>query len=73
MYAIRSYYAQRFGFEENNVPGFMSESSKLIDDEMGLPLHLKTIADYLNPLGYKSIILGKWHVGNADRYHPLYP
>ena len=39
---------------------------------MGLPLHLKTIADYLNPLGYKSIILGKWHMGNADKYHPLY-
>jgi len=65
-------YPQRFGFEENNVPGFMSESSKLIDDEMGLPLHVKTIADYLNPLGYKSIILGKWHMGNVDRYHPLY-
>ena len=64
-------YQQRFGFEENNVPGYMSESSKLIDDEMGLPTHLKTIADYLNPLGYKSIILGKWHMGNADRYHPL--
>jgi len=64
-------YQQRFGFEENNVPGFMSESSKLDYDEMGLPLHLKTIADYLKPLGYQSIILGKWHMGNADRYHPL--
>lgn len=64
-------YQQRFGFEENNVPGYMSESSKLMGDEMGLPLHLKTIADHLNPLGYKSIILGKWHMGNADKYHPL--
>ena len=64
-------YQQRFGIEENNVPGYMSESSKLMGDEMGLPLHLKTIADYLNPLGYKSIILGKWHLGGADRYHPL--
>lgn len=64
-------YQQRFGIEENNVPGYMSHSSKLIGDEMGLPLHLKTIADYLKPLGYKSQILGKWHLGNADRYHPL--
>ncbi|GJM63471.1 sulfatase-like hydrolase/transferase [Persicobacter diffluens] len=64
-------YQQRFGYEENNVPGYMSESSKLLGDEMGLPLHLKTIADYLNPLGYKSIILGKWHMGNADKFHPL--
>ncbi len=65
-------YQQCFGFEENNVPGFMSSSSKYLDDDMGLPLHLKTIADYLNPLGYKSIILGKWHLGSADRFHPLH-
>lgn len=64
-------YQQRFGYEENNVPGYMSESSKLLGDEMGLPLHLKTIADHLNPLGYRSIILGKWHMGNADKYHPF--
>lgn len=64
-------YQQRFGIEENNVPGYMSASSKLMGDEMGLPLNLKTIADYLNPLGYKSMVLGKWHLGNADRYHPL--
>ncbi len=64
-------YQQRFGYEENNVPGYMSNSSKLMGDEMGLPLHLNTIADHLNPLGYTSIILGKWHLGVADRYHPL--
>ena len=64
-------YQQRFGFEENNVPGYMSASSKDMGDEMGLPLKEKTIADYLKPQGYKSIILGKWHMGNADRYHPL--
>ncbi|MGQ1786420.1 MULTISPECIES: sulfatase [unclassified Saccharicrinis] len=64
-------YQQRFGIEENNVPGYMSSSSKLLADEMGLPLHLKTIADYLHPLGYQSIILGKWHLGNADKFHPL--
>jgi arylsulfatase A-like enzyme len=64
-------YQQRFGIEENNVPGYMSHSSKLMGDEMGLPLHLKTVADYLKPLGYKSQILGKWHLGNAVRYHPL--
>ena len=64
-------YQQRFGIEENNVPGYMSKSSKLLGDEMGLPLHLKTIADHLKPQGYKSVVFGKWHLGNADRYHPL--
>ncbi|MGY6647513.1 sulfatase-like hydrolase/transferase [Wenyingzhuangia sp. IMCC45574] len=64
-------YQQRFGFEENNVPGYMSHSSKLLGDEMGLPLEEKTIANHLGKLGYQSIVLGKWHMGNADRYHPL--
>ncbi|WP_010136388.1 sulfatase [Ochrovirga pacifica] len=64
-------YQQRFGFEENNVPGYMSKSSKLLGDDMGLPLDEKTMADYLGKLGYQSIVLGKWHMGNADRYHPL--
>ncbi|UZO79340.1 sulfatase [Aquimarina sp. ERC-38] len=64
-------YQQRFGFEENNVPGYMSKNSRDIKDDMGLPLDEKTIANYLNTLGYTSIILGKWHMGNADRYHPL--
>ena len=64
-------YQQRYGIEENNVPGYMSESSRLNDDEMGLPTNIKTIADYLHPLGYQSIVLGKWHLGNTDKYHPL--
>ena len=64
-------YQQRFGFEENNVPGFMSESSKLLGDEMGMPEHIKMIPAYL-PNHYKSIVIGKWHMGNADKYHPLH-
>ena len=62
-------YQQRFGFEENNVPGYMSNSA-LMGDEMGLPLDQKTIADHLKTLGYKTGLVGKWHQGNADRYHP---
>lgn len=65
-------YQQRFGIEENNVPGYMSPSSKLLGDEMGLPLDEKTMADYLGKLGYTSIVLGKWHLGNAEKYHPLH-
>ncbi len=63
-------YQQRFGFEENNVPGYMSKSGT-VGDDMGLPLNQKTIGDYLKPLGYKTAIIGKWHQGNADRFHPL--
>ncbi|MCP4781932.1 MAG: sulfatase-like hydrolase/transferase [Fuerstiella sp.] len=63
-------YQQRFGFEENNVPGIMSESG-LTGDDMGLPPGLPTIGDRLQALGYRTAIFGKWHMGIADRYHPL--
>ncbi len=63
-------YQQRFGFEENNVPGIMSPNSAYLDDEMGLPTNLRTMADYLHDLGYRTAAFGKWHLGTADRYHP---
>jgi arylsulfatase A-like enzyme len=62
-------YQQRFGFEENNVPGYMSNSA-LKGDEMGLPLDQKTIGTHMKSLGYKTALIGKWHQGNADKYHP---
>ena len=63
-------YQQRFGFEENNVPGYMVKSC-LDDDDMGLPLDQVTVGDYMKKLGYRTAIFGKWHMGNADCFHPL--
>lgn len=63
-------YQQRFGVEENNVPGYMTKSC-LSDDDMGLPLDQKTIGDYMKSLGYKTALFGKWHQGNADQFHPI--
>lgn len=68
---ITGKYQQRFGYQEINVPGYMSENSKFLGDDMGLPLDQKTIADYLKELGYTNAMYGKWHLGNADRFHPL--
>ncbi|GAA5510834.1 sulfatase-like hydrolase/transferase [Novipirellula caenicola] len=64
-------YQQRFGYEEINVPGIMSPHSKLLDDEMGLPTDIKMMGNYLQDLGYRTAVFGKWHMGVADRYHPL--
>ncbi|MDW5288048.1 sulfatase [Formosa sp. PL04] len=64
-------YQQRFGYGEINVPGYMSPNSKYLGDDMGLPLDQATIADYLKKLGYTSAMYGKWHLGDADRFHPL--
>lgn len=63
-------YQQRFGYEENNVPGYMSLNGTTGDD-MGLPLDQKTIGDYMQEIGYRTMVIGKWHLGNADRFHPL--
>jgi len=63
-------YQQKFGVEENNVPSAMSTVG-LTGADMGLPLDQKTIADYLKKAGYRNIYIGKWHLGGADRYHPI--
>lgn len=63
-------YQQRFGYEENNVPGFMSKVSAVDGLEMGLPVEEKTMGEYLQSLGYKTAFYGKWHLGGADRFHP---
>jgi len=39
-------------------------------DSLGLPVSQKLIGDYLKPLGYSTGIIGKWHEGFAQRFHP---
>lgn len=68
---ITGKYQQRFGFEENNVPGFMSEVSAADGTHMGVPTNEVTLADYLKKQGYATAFYGKWHLGGDDKFHPI--
>ncbi|WP_282124419.1 sulfatase [Algibacter mikhailovii] len=68
---ITGRYQQRFGFEENNVPSYMSQYSGQDGPNMGIPLTEKTMGNYLKSLGYATAFYGKWHLGGTDKFHPL--
>lgn len=52
-------YQQRFGHEFN--PGV---------PEAGLPVSEVTLADRLRLSGYRTALIGKWHLGGRPEFHP---
>ena len=52
-------YQQRFGHEANTPP-----------PDQGMDLKQQTMADALKNCGYRTGLIGKWHLGNADRFYP---
>lgn len=61
---ITGRYQDRFGFSRN--PLFAPN-----DPDMGLPLSEETLAEALKKANYKSIALGKWHLGAHESLRPL--
>jgi len=56
-------YQDQFGFSRN--PIFSPQ-----DPEMGLPLSEQTLADIVKSAGYKTMGVGKWHLGAHAGLHP---
>jgi arylsulfatase A-like enzyme len=56
-------YPQRFGHEFNI-------GSLAVHREVGLPVDQATLADRLKAAGYRTALIGKWHLGSAQRFFP---
>ena len=56
-------YPARFGMEFN-------VDYSPYDEHMGLPTSERTIANRLQQVGYRTGLIGKWHLGAAPPFHP---
>lgn len=59
-------YPQRFG-HENNTGDLVRQER----DDIGLPVGVVTLADRMRARGYATGLVGKWHLGASERFHPL--
>jgi arylsulfatase A-like enzyme len=58
-------YQQRYGFEHNNGPAARDAGERL-----GLDPAELTLGDVLKAGGYRTGVVGKWHLGSSDEHYP---
>ena len=58
-------YPGRYGFEYNNGP-----PARDVAENLGLDRGEITIAQGLKALGYRTALVGKWHLGSNDDFYP---
>lgn len=60
-------YQNRFGYEYNPTANYVRNA----DAELGLPEDETTLGDMMREAGYVTGLVGKWHLGFREQYHPL--
>jgi len=59
-------YQHRLGHEFNSGP-----PARESEVNFGLPREAKILPDFVKPAGYRTGVIGKWHLGVRPGYHPL--
>lgn len=77
-------YQQRFGFEQQVSSGAFPERREVRNDDgmlaplqgeaeflrRGIPMTEKNIGEVFKAAGYKTGVIGKWHLGHGDQFLP---
>ena len=61
-------YQQRFGFE-NNMSGEPAEG--FTKEDMGMDPAESTFGNEMQGNGYRTLAIGKWHLGDQEKHFPL--